>query len=99
MAGENFTLAVDAGSCEIIAHSLTDQKTGDAPRLEPLLHQIYDENRQLTADEAYDGTPAYDAVLCHSAGATVVIQQCSNAVEDPMPNRTTRETITQHPCR
>ena len=76
-------LAVDADSGEIIAHSLTDQETGDASQLEPLLDQIDYEIGQLTADGAYDGTPTYDAVLRHSAGARVVIPPRSNAVERP----------------
>jgi hypothetical protein len=54
-------LAVDANSGEIIAHSLTDQETGDASQLEPLLDQIDDEIGQFTADGAYDGTPTYNA--------------------------------------
>ena len=76
-------LAVDADSGEIIAHSLTDQETGDASQLEPLLDQIDDEIGQLTADGAYDGLPTYDAVLRHSAGARVVIPPRTNAVERP----------------
>lgn len=76
-------LAVDADSGEIIAHSLTDQETGDASQLEPLLDQIDDEIDQFTADGAYDGYPAYDAVLRHTAGARVVIPPRSNAVERP----------------
>lgn len=76
-------LAVDADSGEIIAHSLTDQETGDASQLEPLLDQIKDEIGQFTADGAYDGTPTYDAVLRHSAGARVVIPPRANAVERP----------------
>jgi hypothetical protein len=76
-------LAVDADSGEIIAHILTDQETGDSSQLEPLLDQIDDEIDQFTADGAYDGTPAYDAVLRHSAGARVVIPPRSNAVERP----------------
>jgi len=76
-------LAVDADSGEIIAHSLTDQETGDASQLEPLLDQIDDEIDQFTADGAYDGYPTYDAVLRHSAGARVVIPPRSNAVERP----------------
>jgi hypothetical protein len=77
-------LAVDADSGEIIAHSLTDQKTGDASQLEPLLDQINDEIDQFTADGADDGAPTYDAVLRHSAGAKVVIPPRSNAVERPI---------------
>jgi hypothetical protein len=76
-------LAVDADSGEIIAHILTDQETGDASQLEPLLDQIDDEIDQFTADGAYDGYPTYDAVLRHSAGARVVIPPRSNAVERP----------------
>ncbi|MDW5317152.1 IS5 family transposase [Rhizobium sp. PL01] len=76
-------LAVDADSGEIIAHSLTDQDTGDASQLEPLLDQIDDEIDQLTADGAYDGTPTYEAVLRHSPGAKIVIPPRSNAVERP----------------
>jgi len=74
-------LAVDADSGEIIAHILTDQEAGDASQLEPLLDQIGDEIDQFTADGAYDGTPTYDAVLRHSAGARVVIPPRSNSIE------------------
>ena len=76
-------LAVDAYSGEIIAHSLTDQETGDASQLQPLLDQIDDEIGHLTADGAYDGTPTYNAVLRHSAGARVVIPPRLNAVVRP----------------
>jgi len=76
-------LVVDADSGEIIAHSLTDQETGDVSQLEPLLDQIEDEIDQFTADGAYDGYPTYNAVLRHSAGARVVIPPRSNAVEQP----------------
>ena len=76
-------LAVDADSGEIIAHSLTGQEAGDASQLQPLLDQIDDEINQFTADGAYDGTPTYDAVLRHSAGARVVIPPRSKAVERP----------------
>ncbi|MBP2444033.1 IS5 family transposase [Rhizobium leguminosarum] len=74
-------LAVDADSGEIIAHSLTDQETGDGSQLDLLLDQIDDEIDQFTADGAYDGEPSYDAILGHSAGAKVVIPPRSNAVE------------------
>lgn len=76
-------LAVDADSGEIIAHSLTDQETGDASQLQALLDQIDDEIGQFTADGAYDGDPSYDAVLRHSADARVVIPPRSNAVVRP----------------
>jgi hypothetical protein len=48
-----------------------------------LLDQIDDEIGQFTADGAYDGTPNYGAVLCHSTGARVAIPPRSNAVERP----------------
>ncbi len=76
-------LAVDADTGEIIAHSLTDQETGDASQLEPLLDQIDNEIDHLTADGAYDGYATYDAVLRHSTGTKVVIPPRSNAVERP----------------
>ena len=81
--GEEVAL-VDADSGEIIAHSLTNQETGDASQLEPLLDQIDDEIGQFTADGAYDGNPTYDAVLRHSPGAKFVIPPRSNAVERPI---------------
>lgn len=56
-------------SGEIIAHTLTDQDTGDAFRVEPLLGQIGGPTGQFTADGAYGGKPTYDAVINHSAAA------------------------------
>jgi hypothetical protein len=76
-------LVVDADSGEIIAHSLTDKETGDASQVKPLLDQIDDEIGQFTADGAYDGTPTYEAVLRHGAGAKVVIPPRSNAIKQP----------------
>lgn len=52
---------------------MTDQDTGDASQVEPLLDHIDIPISQFTADGAYDGKPTYDAVTSHSAGATVVI--------------------------
>jgi len=48
-------LAVFAHSGEIIAHCLTDQETGDASQLQPLLAEINDEIDQLTTGGAHDG--------------------------------------------
>jgi hypothetical protein len=62
-----------------------------------MLDQIDDEIGQFTADGAYDGTPTYDAVLRHSAGARVVIPPRSSAVERlncPAPKHPARETTT-----
>ncbi|GAJ97073.1 hypothetical protein RRH01S_31_00050 [Rhizobium rhizogenes NBRC 13257] len=48
-----------------------------------MLDQIDDEIDQFTADGAYDGTPTYNAVLCHSPGARVVIPPRLNATKQP----------------
>jgi hypothetical protein len=45
------------GGSFIIAHTLTDQDTGDASRVVPLLDQIGRPIEQFTADGAYDGKP------------------------------------------
>ena len=74
-------LALDADTGEIIAHAMTDQDTGDASQVEPLLNQIDVPIGQFTADGAYDGKPTYDAVIRHSVDATVVIPPRANAVE------------------
>ncbi len=74
-------LAMNADSGEIIAHVMTDQDTGDASQVEPLLDQIDAPIGQFTADGAYDGKPTYDVVTRHSAGAAVVIPRRSNAVD------------------
>ena len=74
-------LALDADSGEIIAHTLTDQDTGDVSQVEPLLDQIGDPIGQFTADGANDGKPTYDTVIDHSAAAAIVIPPRANAVE------------------
>ncbi|MGO4574139.1 IS5 family transposase [Microvirga sp. 2TAF3] len=74
-------LALDADSGEIVAHVMTDQDTGDASQVDPLLDQIAVPIGQFTADGAYDGNPTYDAVTSHSVGAMVVIPPRANAVE------------------
>ena len=81
----------DGGSCtwrwmpagEIVAHVMTDQDAGDGSQVEALLDQIDDRIGQFTADAAYDGNPAYDAVTKHGAGAAVVIPPRANAAERP----------------
>jgi hypothetical protein len=70
-------LAVDADSGEIIAHSLTDQETGDASQLEPLLDQIDDGAMQrrhwtafarsfipVTADRGCDRRRHFEQYAC-----------------------------------
>lgn len=76
-------LAVDADCGDIIAHVVADQDVGDASQVEPLLEQIDLPIGRFTADGAYDGEPTYDAVISHSADATVVIPPRANAVERP----------------
>lgn len=74
-------MALDADNGEIIAHTLTDQDTGDASQVEPSLDQIDGQIGLFIADGAYDGDPIYNAVLRHSAEARIVIPPRSNAVE------------------
>ncbi|MBP2444088.1 hypothetical protein JOH51_001527 [Rhizobium leguminosarum] len=73
-------LALDADSGEIVAHTMTDQDTGDASQVGPLLDQIDGPIGRFTADGAYDGT-TYDAIIGHSADAAIVIPPRVNAVE------------------
>ncbi|MER8748012.1 IS5 family transposase [Mesorhizobium sp. M1050] len=62
-------LALHADSGEIIAHTMTDQHTGDVCQVEPLLDQIGPGPiGRFTADGAYNRPPAYAAVIDHSAG-------------------------------
>jgi hypothetical protein len=48
---------LDADRGEIIAHTLTDQDTGDISQVAPLLDQIDAPIRQFTAGGADDGKP------------------------------------------
>ncbi|OJF98214.1 IS5 family transposase [Pararhizobium antarcticum] len=74
-------LALDADSGEIIAHTMTEQDTGDASQVGLLLDQIDGPIGRFTADGAYDGKPTYDAIIGHSADAAIVIPPRANAVE------------------
>lgn len=74
-------LALDASSGEIIAHTMTDQDTGDTSQVAPLLDQIGGPVGRFTADGAYDGKPTYDAIIGHSADAAIVIPPRVNAIE------------------
>lgn len=60
---------------------MTDQETGDASQVGPLLDQINGPIGQLSADGAYDGKPTYDAIVNHSADAVIVIPPRAKAVE------------------
>jgi hypothetical protein len=92
-------LALDADSGEIMAHSLTDQDTGDASQVGPLLDQIDGEIGRFTADGAHDGEPIYDAVLRHSPKARIVIPPRSNALERPNAQASCQRDTTSHPSR
>jgi hypothetical protein len=73
--------ALSAESGAIIAHTMTDQDTGDASQVSPPLDQIGDPIGRFTADGAYDGTPTYDAIIGQSADASIIIPPRVNAVE------------------
>jgi hypothetical protein len=74
-------LALYADSREIIAHTLTDQDTGDVSQVGPLHDQICGPVGQFTADGAYDGKPTYDAVINYSAAVAILIPPRVSAVE------------------
>ena len=58
-------LAVDAGTGEIVACLLTDNAADDAGQVPALLEAIEGEIASVTADGAYDGEPAYQAIAGH----------------------------------
>jgi IS5 family transposase len=87
-------LAVDADSGEIIAHSLTDQETGDASQLEPLLDQIDDEIGQFTADGAYDGAPPMTLCCVTAQAQGSSFHRARTRLNGPTPKHPARETIT-----
>jgi IS5 family transposase len=68
-----FHLAVDADSGMIVAQVLTDQDTGDASQVGPLLGQIEQEIEKVTADGAYGGAPTYQTIAQHGGNIEVVI--------------------------
>lgn len=83
-------LALDADSGEIIAHTLTDQDTGDVSQVEPLLDQIGGPIGQFTADGAYDGKPTYDTVINHAR-----LSPSSFPLASTRPNRSTIDLPTK----
>ena len=66
-------LAVDAGTHEIVAVELTPDDVGDIAEVPDLLDQIGADVASMTADGAYDGKVAYDAVAERHPKATVII--------------------------
>ena len=55
-------LAVNPGTGEILASELTSNEDGDASQVGPLLAQTPGPIASVTADDAYDGEPVYQAV-------------------------------------
>jgi len=55
-------LAIDPSSGEILASELTTNDEGDVSQVGPLLGQILGPLASVTADDAYDGEPTYQAV-------------------------------------
>jgi hypothetical protein len=86
-------LAVDADSGMIVAQVLTDQDTGDASQVGPLLGQIEQEIEKVTADGAYDSAPTYQTIAQHGGNIEVVIPPRKTAVpatESRSPNQRDR---------
>jgi transposase len=75
-------LAVDAGTGEIVASVLTDNRADDAGEVPALLGQIAGEIASVTADGAYDGEPVYRAVASRQPDPPpdVVVPPRSSAV-------------------
>lgn len=59
---------------------LSDRFSHDDQHVKELLEQIVDPIDHFTADEAYDETPVYNAIIEHSPEANVVISPRENAV-------------------
>ena len=73
-------LAVDAGSGQIMAVTLTKQDLSDESQVSPLLAQIQSPIEQITADGAYDGEPTYRTIAAHDDAIAVVIPPRQDAV-------------------
>jgi Transposase DDE domain len=56
-------LAIDAGTGEIVANTLTDNGADDVGEVPGLLGQVEGEIISFIADGAYDGEPVYQAVV------------------------------------
>jgi Transposase DDE domain len=64
-------LGVDEATQEVVAAGCTDHRTTDAAMLSPLLEQVQDPIRQVSADGAYDQRQCYDALREKGARATI----------------------------
>jgi hypothetical protein len=83
-------LAVDSNSGTIVAQTPTDQDADDPSQVAPLLDQIDGSITRVTADGAYDGTPAYQTIAAHGDGIKVVIPPRSTAVPSTEPTSPTQ---------
>jgi hypothetical protein len=75
-------LAVNAGTGQIVAHTLIDQEGDDPSQVAPLLDQIPGEIGRFIADGAYDGAPTYQTVARHSAAGQIVIPPRSTGLAE-----------------
>jgi len=75
-------VGVDATTGEIAAHVLTDGHADDAAQVPDLLRQPEGGIASLTADDAYDGAPVYQAAAARQPGPPldVIIPPRSSAV-------------------
>ena len=75
-------LAIDAGTGEIVANTLTDNTADDVGEVRGLLEQVEGEITSFIADGAYDGEPVYQAVgdKQHDPPPDVVIPPRATAV-------------------
>ena len=79
-------LAVDADTGMIVAQTLTDQHTDDPSQVGPLLAQIEEKIKKVTADGAYDGAPTYQTIARHGDDIDVVIAPRKTAVAGTEPS-------------
>jgi transposase len=93
-------VGVDPDSGEILACELTPKDVGDSSQLGRLLDQVPGALASVTADGAYDGAPAYQAVAEREPTAAVIIPPRSTAVPSPTAAPTQRDqhlaTIAKH---
>ena len=82
-------LAVDADSGMIVAQVLTDQHSDDPSQVGPLLAQIEEEIKKVTADGAYDGAPTYQTIAQYGDYIEVIIPPRKSTVygTEPSPNQ------------
>jgi Transposase DDE domain len=85
-------LGLDAVTQEIVAAELTPDDVGDVSVLPELLDQVGADISSMTADGAYDGDAAYNAVAARHPAAAVIIPPRATAV----PSQTTTTQRDRH---